>query len=100
MLHRSSKLEGFHVLASDGDIGHVDEFLFDEQGWTVRYLVVDTSNWIGGRSVLVSTTALESVDPVAKQFRVRFTRDEIARSPSIDTADIPVVETLPPILIM
>jgi hypothetical protein len=100
VLHRSSKLEGFHVLATDGAIGHVDEFLFDELGWTVRYLVVDTSNWIGGRSVLVSTSALESVDPVKGRFHVRLTRDEIARSPSIDTADIPLVETLPTVWIM
>jgi hypothetical protein len=88
------------VLASDGAIGHVDEFLIDESGWTIRYLVVDTSNWIGGRSVLVSTTALESVDVVERRFHVRLTRDEIARSPSIETADIPLIEQLPTAWIM
>ncbi len=53
MLQRTTKVAGFHLHAVDGPIGHVDDFLFDEKTWTVQYLVVATSNWIGGRSVLV-----------------------------------------------
>ena len=53
MLHKSTKLRGLHVLATDGEVGHVDDVLVDERSWTVRYLVVDTSNWIGGKSVLI-----------------------------------------------
>ena len=60
MLHKIEKIRGFHILAADGEIGHVDEFLVDERDWSVRYLVVDTSNWIGGRSVLISSEAVES----------------------------------------
>jgi hypothetical protein len=40
-------MRGFHVQATDGGIGHVTEFLVDEN-WHVRYVVIDTSNWIGG----------------------------------------------------
>src|SRR5262249_55577907 len=43
MLHKSTKLRGLHVLATDGEVGHVDDVLVDERSWTVRYLVVDTS---------------------------------------------------------
>ena len=53
MLHKTSYLKGFHLHATDGEIGHVDDFLVDP-GWNVRYLVVDTSNWIGGKSVLIA----------------------------------------------
>ena len=42
-------MRGCHIEATDGTIGHVDNFLIDEFSWAVRYLVVDTSNWIGGR---------------------------------------------------
>ena len=49
MLHKASELLGYHIVATDGEIGHVDDFLIDENGQTLRYLVVDTSNWIGGR---------------------------------------------------
>ena len=58
MLHKTSKIIGFHLVATDGEIGHVDDVLVDEQ-WNVRYLVVDTSNWIGGRSVLLAPAALD-----------------------------------------
>ena len=43
MLHTTSKMRGVHILATDGEIGHVDDVLIDERTWSVRYLVVDTS---------------------------------------------------------
>ena len=98
MFHKISKLHRFHILATDGEIGHVEDFLVDE-GWNICHLVVDTSNWMGGKSVLLSPTAIEKVDSPAKKIHVRLTRDEIQRSPSEDTADIELIETLPPALI-
>jgi len=99
MLHKTSRLKGFHLHASDGEIGHVDDFLVDPS-WKVAYVVVDTSNWVGGKSVLVSPTAIASVDVEKQEIRVRLTRKEIEKSPSIDTADIELIETLPPVLIL
>ena len=99
MLHKTSYMRGFHIVATDGEIGHVDDFLVDES-WNVRYLVVDTSNWIGGKSVLISPSKLEKVDSPDKQIRVRMSRSEIERSPSVDSASIELIETLPPVFIM
>jgi len=99
MLHKTSYMRGFHLLATDGEIGHVDDFLVDES-WNVRYLVVDTSNWVGGKSVLISPSMLEKVDSPDKQIKVRMSRSEIARSPSVDSASIELIETLPPVFIM
>ena len=99
MLHKTSRLKGFHLHASDGEIGHVDDFLVDPS-WKVAYLVVDTSNWVGGKSVLVSPTAITNIDVEKQEIRVRLTRKEIEKSPSIDTADIELIETLPPVLIL
>ena len=99
MLHKTSRLKGFHLHASDGEIGHVDDFLVD-LSWKVAYLVVDTSNWVGGKSVLVSPTAIANIDVEKQEIRVRLTRKEIEKSPSIDTADIELIETLPPVLIL
>ena len=99
MLHKTSRLKGFHLIASDGEIGHVDDFLVDPS-WKVAYLVVDTSNWVGGKSVLVSPTAIANIDVEKQEIRVRLTRKEIEKSPSIDTADIELIETLPPVLIL
>lgn len=87
-------------MADDGEVGHVDDFLVDESTWGVRYLVVDTSNWIGGRSVLISVAVVTSIDSSSRKIRVQLTRDQVERSPSIDVADIDLDETLPSVWIL
>ncbi|MEO8255997.1 MAG: PRC-barrel domain-containing protein [Acidobacteriota bacterium] len=98
MLHYITKLKGYHIIATDGDAGHVDDFLVDE-GMVVRHLVVDTSNWFGGESVLIPTAALQKIDSPNKQIQVTLSRDDIKGSPGVDTADIELIETLPPPII-
>ena len=61
----------------------------------MAYLVVDTSNWIGGKSVLISSSAVQKVDAELKEIRVSLTREQITHSPSVDTADIELIETMP-----
>src|SRR4051794_36223475 len=99
VLHKTSRMRGFHIHATDGEIGHVDEFLVDEDTWSVRYLVVDTSNWIGGRSVLISSTMVQSIDSPRGEIRVKMTRNQIEAGPSAETAEIELVETLPSVWI-
>ena len=98
MLHKTSKLHGFHIVTVDGEIGHVVDFLIDETGNT-HDLVVATHNWIGGKSVLIPPTAIVKIDSPHKQIRIRLTRDEVEHSPLVETADIELIETLPPPLI-
>src|SRR5678815_2334508 len=84
MLHKSSYMRGFHVQAKDGEIGHVTEFLVDES-WFVRYVVIDTSNWIGGKHVVVPSSAVEKVDSPGRKLFLRLTRAEVQGSPLVDT---------------
>jgi hypothetical protein len=100
VLHKTSHMRGFHIVATDGEIGHVDDFLVDEATWAVRYLVVDTSNWIGGKSVLIAATQVAKIDSPSKEIRVTLTRAEVERSPSVDTAEIELIETLPSVWIL
>jgi hypothetical protein len=100
LLHKTSRMTGYHIVALDGEVGHVEDFLVDEGTWTVRYLVIDTSNWIGGRSVLISAGVVTAIDSAAKKIRVKLTRDQVEHSPSIDVADIDLEETLPSIWIL
>ena len=53
MLRNVNKLNGFTILATDGGIGHVDEFYFDDESWTIRYLVVNTGRWLLGNKILI-----------------------------------------------
>ena len=59
MLRRAKELTGYKLGARDGEIGKVKEFYFDDQSWTVRYLIADTGGWLTGRQVLISPYALE-----------------------------------------
>jgi hypothetical protein len=98
MLHKSSYMRGFHLEATDGGIGHVDEFLVDEN-WHIRYLVVDTSNWPGGKAVIISSSAVEKVDSPNKKIFLKLKRAEIENSATVDTADIEPIENLGLILL-
>ena len=93
MLHKSGYMRGFHLEATDGGIGHVDEFLVDE-GWHIRYLVVDTSNWPGGKSVIVPSSAVDRVDSPNKKIFINLKRAEVQNCASVDTADIELIEKL------
>ena len=100
MLHKTSKLRGFHIHATDGEIGHIDDFLLEEGNWNVRYLVVDTSNWIGGRWVLIAPTVVTNIDSAYGTVAVSLTRDQVKRSPSVNSSDVALAETLPTVWII
>ena len=52
----------YEIQASDGELGHVDDYIFDDETWTIRYLVVDTKNWLPGRKVLVAPLWIENIN--------------------------------------
>ena len=78
-------LMGFTMGATDGEIGEVTDFYFDDLTWTVRYLVVETGNWLSNREVLISTEALLPGDWENEKFPVNLTKAQIEKSPDIDT---------------
>jgi hypothetical protein len=84
MLRSTKQLYGEKLGASDGEIGHLKDFYFDDQRWTVRYVVVDTGDWLPGRLVLISPHAFDSLQPSGRVLRVNLTRKQIENSPSIE----------------
>ena len=54
MLTNANHLKGLVIQATDGEIGTVDQFYFDDETWAIRYLTVETGGWLGGRQVLIS----------------------------------------------
>ncbi len=84
MLQSIQKRFGEKLRATDGEIGHVKDFYFDDKNWTVRYLVADTGGWLSGRWVLIPTPALGHLYPEGKVLLVNLTRQQIENSPSID----------------
>jgi hypothetical protein len=94
-LRSVSEVIGYHLHASDGEIGHVDDFLVDEQSWQIRYLQVDTSNFIGGRAVAVSPQVLTGIDWPSRVVNVDITRAAVKDSPRLDAVEVPSAELAP-----
>jgi hypothetical protein len=85
MLRSIKQIYGNKLGASDGDIGHVKDFYFDDQNWIVRYLVADTGSWLPGRQVLLSPHAFGSLYQDGKVLCANLTRKQIEDSPSLES---------------
>ena len=85
MLHTIHELRGFSVEASDGTIGHVRDFFFDDVHWAVRFFVVETGPWLNGRRVLIPPMAIGKPAWLERRLPVSLTRAQVEHSPDIDT---------------
>lgn len=94
MLHKAIEdLRGDAIVARDGAIGSVDDVYFDDERWTVRYLVVDTGTWLPGRKVLISPACVMPIEGSTAALRVALTREQIEQSPGVDQ-DPPISRSL------
>src|SRR5580698_6685819 len=85
MFQSLKQLYGKKLGASDGDLGQVKDFYFDDHTWAVRYVVADTGKWLPGRQVLLSPHAFGDCQPVGKTMLVNLTRKQIEDGPSIES---------------
>jgi hypothetical protein len=80
-LRSTHDVRGHHIQAADGEIGHVEDFLIDDETWAIRYLIVDTRNWWPGTKVLVSPQWIERVSWNESKVFVNLSRQAISESP-------------------
>ena len=80
-LRSTNKVSGYHVQATDGEIGHVDDFVIDDETWAIRYLVIDTRNWLPGKKILVSPQWIERVSWNESKVFFDHPREAIKQSP-------------------
>lgn len=85
MLRNINGLIGQAIQATDGELGKVDEFYFDDRTWRIRYLVVETGTWLAGRKVLISPTACKRTGAGPEPFAVALTKEQVRNSPDTDT---------------
>jgi len=86
-LRSSHDVSGHHVEALDGALGHVEDFVIDEETWAIRYLVIDTRNWWPGKRVLISPKWVDSVSWAESKVFVHLTREAIQSAPEFDTTE-------------
>jgi hypothetical protein len=80
-LRSTSVVSGYNIQASDGEIGHVDDFVMDDATWGIRYLVVDTVNWWPEEKVLISPRWIERVSWEMSKLFINLSREAIKQSP-------------------
>ena len=80
-LRSTHEVRGYHIQAADGEIGHVEDFIIDDETWAIRYLIIDTRNWWPGKKVLISPQWIERVSWRESKVFVNLARETVKQSP-------------------
>jgi hypothetical protein len=83
-LRSAREVEGYRVKASDGEIGHVERFVVDTDDWNIKFLVVDTRNWLPGRKVLLAPHWCSGIDWIERLADIDLTQEQIRNSPEYE----------------
>ncbi len=83
-LRSAKEASHYRIHASDGEIGHATDFLIDDRTWDIRYIVIDTKNWLPGKKVVVSPWWISEVKWPAAEISVDLTKESIEHSPDYD----------------
>jgi hypothetical protein len=83
-LRSTREVTGYAIQALDDDIGHVDDFVVDDESWAIRYMVVDTRNWWPGKRVLVSPRWITTVSWTDCAVHVDLRKEEVKGGPEYD----------------
>ncbi len=79
-LRSTTEVRGYHIQALDARIGHVDDFLFNDDSWAIEYLVIKTRNWLLGRSVLLRPDDVDWLDWTNERLHIHLSKDQIEHS--------------------
>ncbi|MDF3035649.1 MAG: PRC-barrel domain containing protein [Paucimonas sp.] len=80
----ANDLHGYSIRAIGETVGHVEEFLFDDQDWSIQLMVTDTRDWWPGKKVLISPERIAEIAADSKEVIVNITREEVEDSPEYD----------------
>lgn len=87
-LRSSHEVRGYHLHATNGQIGHVADFILDQQDWRIRYLEIDTRNWWPGKHVLIDPMWIRCVSWETKEIAVSLAREAIEGAPEYESAQL------------
>ena len=80
-LRSTHKVAGYHIQATNGEIGHIEDFIIDHDRWTIRYLIIDTKNWLQGKRILISPQWIKNIDWRNSKIFVNLSCEEIKQAP-------------------
>jgi hypothetical protein len=82
-------ISGYHLHASDGEIGHVEGFVVDDESWAIRYLIVNTSDWWLGHQVLIARPWIADISWIDATVSIELTREAVKGAPRFDGKTLP-----------
>jgi hypothetical protein len=83
-LQSSRNVAGYHIQTSDDQVGHLEDFILDDQHWQIRYIVLDTKNWLPGRQILISPSWIKATSWDQRKVHVDLTSESLENSPAYD----------------
>lgn len=87
-LRSAREIAGYAIQAEDGEIGHAEDLVIDDEDWVVRYVEVDTRNWLPGKKVLVQVARIGNISWVDRTVSVALARDTIQSAPAYNPAEL------------
>lgn len=79
------EITGYDIHGTDEGVGHLEDMIVDTSGWAIRYLVVDTVNWLPfTKKVLIPTPLLRDISFADRRVSVDLTKEQIKDSPEFD----------------
>jgi sporulation protein YlmC with PRC-barrel domain len=87
-LRSSREITGYNIQAHNGTVGHVEDLVVDDETWTVRYVEVDTRNWLPGKKVLLQTMRIDHVSWADRSVAVLLTKQAIQSAPAYDPSKL------------
>lgn len=87
-LRSTREVNGYHVQGSDGEIGHIEDFIIDDETWAIRYLIIDTKNWWRGKKVLISPKWIDRVSWNESKVFINLSREAIMKSPEFSEVSL------------
>lgn len=86
-LRSTEEITGYHIHAPDGDIGHLNDFIIDDLTWQIKFIVLDTHNWFGGKKVMIKVEHVKKIDWIENKIFLNITTDVVEKSMLFNKAD-------------
>ncbi|MBF0313524.1 MAG: PRC-barrel domain containing protein [Oligoflexia bacterium] len=87
-LRSTSEVSGYYTQATDGEIGHIEDFVIEGENWAIRYLIIDTHNWWPGKKVLISPQWIKNISWRESKVYINLSRESIKQSPEYTEASL------------
>jgi hypothetical protein len=87
-LRSARQIVNYHIHATDGNIGHIEDFIVDDRNWAIHFLVVNTRKWLSGKIVLIPPKWIKSINWADASVHLDRSREEVKNSPDFDPSEI------------